>query len=52
MLMFLSEWSKLPSAPCLAGGGGGELDDSSRLDLVEIARVPDMLPRLFPSRLG
>ena len=24
------------------------LDDSSRLDVVEIARVPDMLPSLFP----
>jgi len=23
------------------------LDDSSRLDIVEIARVPDMLPGLF-----
>jgi len=26
-----------------------KLDDSSRLDFVEIARVPDMLPNLFPS---
>ena len=25
-----------------------KLDDSSRLDVVEIARVPDMLPSLFP----
>jgi len=25
-----------------------KLDDSSRLDVVEVARVPDMLPRLFP----
>jgi len=25
------------------------LDDSQRLDGVEIARVPDMLPSLFPS---
>ena len=32
--------------------GGGELDDSSRLDVVEIARVPDMLPSLFPSWSG
>ena len=24
-----------------------ELDDSSRLDVVEIARVPDMLPSLY-----
>ena len=39
--MFLSEWRAFPSAPCLAGGG--ELDDSSRLDVVEIARVPDVL---------
>ena len=29
-----------------------ELDDSSRLDVVEIARVPDILPRLFPSWSG
>jgi len=36
-LMFLSEWREFPSAPCLAGGG--ELDDSSRLVVVEIARV-------------
>ena len=47
-LMFLSEWREFPSAPCLAGKGGG-LDDSSHLDFVEIARVPDMLPSLFPS---
>jgi len=26
-----------------------QLDDSSRLDVVEIARVPDTLPSLFPS---
>jgi hypothetical protein len=26
-----------------------KLDDSSRLDFVEIARVPDILPSLFPS---
>jgi hypothetical protein len=26
-----------------------KLDDSSRLDVVEIARVPDVLPSLFPS---
>jgi len=32
--------------PC----GGGGLDDSSRLDVVEIERVPDMLPSLVPSR--
>jgi hypothetical protein len=31
---------------------GNKLDDSSRLDVVEIARVPDMLPSLFPSWSG
>ena len=49
-LMFLSEWREFPSAPCLAGKK--KLDDSSRLDSVEIARVPDMLPSLFPSWSG
>ena len=29
-----------------------KIDDSSRLDVVEIARVPDMLPSLFPSWSG
>ena len=29
-----------------------QLDDSSRLDVVEIARVPDMLPSLSPSWSG
>ena len=46
----LSEWREFPSAPCLARGK--KLDDSSRLDVVEIARVPDMLPSLFPSWSG
>ena len=36
-LMFLSEWHEFPSAPCLAGKK--KLDDSSRLHVVEIARV-------------
>ena len=44
--MFLSEWREFTSAPCLARK---KIDDSSRLDVVEIARVPDMLPSLFPS---
>ena len=44
--MFLSEWREFPSAPCLAGK---KLDDSSRLDVVEIVRVPGMLPSLYPS---
>jgi hypothetical protein len=42
--MFLSEWREFPSAPCVAEK---KLDDSSLLDVVEIARVPDMLPSLF-----
>jgi len=29
-----------------------KIDDSSHLDVVEIARVPDMLPSLFPSWSG
>jgi len=48
--MFLSEWSKFRSAPCLAKKK--KLDDSSRLDVVQIARVPDMLPNLFPLLVG
>jgi hypothetical protein len=35
--MFLSEWREFPSAPCLAQKK--ILDDSSRLDYVEIARI-------------
>jgi hypothetical protein len=38
-LMFLSECRELPLTPCLAREGGAGLDDSSRLDVVEIARV-------------
>ena len=48
--MFLSECREFPSAPCLEGGK--KLDDSSRLDVVEIARVPDILPSLFLSWSG
>ena len=48
--MFLSEWREFPSAPCLAGEEKKYV--SSRLDVVEIARVPDMLPSLFPSWSG
>jgi len=47
--MFLSEWCEFPSAPCLAGK---KFDDSSHLDAAEIARVPDILPGLFPSWSG
>jgi hypothetical protein len=49
--MFLSEWREFPSAPCLAGKRK-DLDDTSRLDVVEIARAPDMLPSLFLSWSG
>jgi len=35
-LTFLSEWHVFPSAPCLEKK---KLDDISRLDVVEIARV-------------
>ena len=48
--MFLSEWREFLSAPY--GGrerGGDRIHDSSRLDVVEIARVPDMLPSLSPT---
>jgi len=40
--MFLSAWREFPSAPCLADKN--KLDDSSRLNVVEIARVPEILP--------
>jgi len=36
-LMFLSEWHEFPLAPCLAEKK--KLDDSSRLHVVEIARI-------------
>ena len=50
MLMFVSEYREFPSAPCFAGGK--KLDYSSRLDVIEIARVSDMLPSLFNSWSG
>jgi len=37
-LMFLSKWREFPWAPCLAEGEK-KLDDSSHLDIAEIARV-------------
>jgi len=43
VVMFLSEWREFPSAPCLAGGKKN-LDDSSRLDVLESRASPDMLP--------
>jgi len=48
--MFLSEWRQFPSALYLAGKK--KLDDSLRLDVVEMTRVPDMLPSAFPSWSG
>ena len=36
LIMFLSEWREFPSVPCLAEK---KLNDSSRLNVVEIARV-------------
>jgi len=47
--MFPAEWREFPSAPCLAGK---KIDDNLRLDVVEIARYPDMLSSLFPSWSG
>jgi len=47
--LFLSEWCEFHSALCLAGK---KIDDSLRLDVVEIARATDMLPSLFPSWSG
>ena len=41
-------WISFGALPCRKK----KLDDSSRLDVVEIARVPDMLPSLFPSWSG
>jgi len=48
--MFLAGWREFPSEPLLAGKK--KLDDSSRLDVVQIALVPDMLPSLFHSWSG
>jgi len=47
--MFLSEWREFPPAPCIAEK---KIDDNTRLNVVEIASVPDMLPSLFPSWSG
>ena len=37
-------WNSFGALPCR---GGKKPDDSSRLDVVEIARFPGMLPSLF-----
>jgi len=54
--MFLSEWREFPSASCLAEEEEEKKrkkrrkkKDSSRLDVVDIVSVPQMLPSLFPS---
>ena len=49
--MFRSEWCEFPSAPCLAGGKE-KLDGSSRLDVVEIARVLDIACELLSFLVG
>jgi len=46
--MFLSGCCEFPLVPSLAGKKKN-LDHRSRLYVVEIARVSDMLPSLFPS---
>jgi hypothetical protein len=48
--MFLSEWREFRSGalPCRKK----KLDDSSRLDVVEIARIPDMLLELVSFLVG
>jgi len=48
--MFLTEWREFPVAPCLAKKK--RLDNSSRLYVVKIAQVLDILPSLFPSWSG
>ena len=42
-------WISFGVLPC---GREKKLDDSSRLDVVEITRVPEMLSSLFPSWSG
>jgi hypothetical protein len=49
--MFLSEWREFPFG-ALPYKKKKKLDDSSRLDFVEIGHVPDMLLSLFPSWSG
>jgi hypothetical protein len=46
--MFLSEWREFLSEPCLAEKK--KIDESSLLDVVEIALLPEMPPSLFPSQ--
>ena len=46
-LMFLAEWCEFPSAPCLAGGGVGDL--TARASMLLKSRAS---PYMFPSSLG
>jgi len=48
--MFLPERREFTSAPCLAGGK--KFDDISRLDVIQIASVPDMLQGFFSFLVG
>jgi len=48
--MFLSEWREFPSAPCLAKKK--KIDDSSRLHVVEIARVTGNVSELLSFLVG
>jgi len=47
--MFLSKWREFSSA---LYPEKKNIEDSSRLDVVEIARVPDLLPSFIPSCWG
>jgi len=44
LVMFLSELREFPSAPCLAGGGGGNLMSARVSMLLKLRASPDMLP--------
>ena len=51
--MFLSDWLEFPSAPFLAGKKTKKkIDAISRLDVVEIALVSEVLQSFFPSWSG
>ena len=50
-------WISFSASPCRGGNQQQQqqqqqLDDRSLLDVVEIARIPDMFPSLFPSWSG
>jgi hypothetical protein len=48
--MFLQKWLNFPPALCFKKKK--KLDDNSRLDVVEILPVPDILLSLLPSWSG